>query len=426
MCVTCRAMSSLVTRTFPADHITPVRAYAALRAQSAGRSSYLFESFLPEPDDRWGRYAIIGYRARAESIYPSGFDPFTMLAADLTEPQPARDLAESVSRAWVGFIAYDALHQITNIEPWPTEAYLGRVMKDATVAVFDSVAQTVTIAGASQGAVNRCAWEMAHGPELASLPSPDPEALPEHLETTMRDEAYVVRVMRAQAHLTAGDATELLLARTFRSPLRGADPFDVYRALRLVAPAKHLYFIDFAESAFSPGLVIAGASTETLVRVERDPETGLRRGETSAVEALRSAFPSASTLGAPGARVSRIVRELEAGPRRVYGGAVGYFGLDGSAELALGLGTVWIEDGYFEVTVGTSIAADSKPEAEAEKTLRNARGPLSAIRAAHEARKVRDAAAERAAAAAAEKAAAEKAAAESEGAESVERAAGEG
>ncbi|MGK4007439.1 chorismate-binding protein [Sorangium sp. So ce1036] len=392
-------MSPLVTRTLPADHVTPVRAYAALRAQSPGRSSFLFESAAS--DERWGRHTILGYRARSESLLPSGFDPFAALAEDLAQleaPETPSDLAARVSQAWVGFLCYDAIHQILGVEPWPSEPYLGRVMKDATVVVFDHAAQTMTLAGASQGAVNRCAWELAHGPELRSLSAPDPEALPEHLEAAMTDEVFAAKVAAARERVAAGEASEVVLARGFRAPLRGADPFDVYRALRLLAPSPHLYFLDFAESPFAPGLTIAGASGETLVRVERGPGAGSRPDDASPVAAMRAALPAATAVGAPAARATAIARRLEAGPRRIYGGAVGYFGAEG-AEMAHTLGAVWLEDGYFEVMSGARIGNESEPRAEAERTRRDARAPLSAIRAAHEARRERDAAEEKRAAA---------------------------
>ncbi|WP_437999237.1 chorismate-binding protein [Sorangium sp. So ce185] len=412
-------MSSVVTRTLPADHITPVRAYAALRAHAPGRSSFMFESAVS--GERWGRYAILGYRARAESLLPSGFDPFEALAEGLAEPGAPgspRDLAARVCRSWVGFLSYDTLHQLMGIEPWPEEMYLGRVLKDATVVVFDSVAQTMTIAGRSQGAVNRCAWEMTHGPEQPGLPALDPEALPEHLETPVTDDGYAAKVAAARERIAAGEATEVVLARRFRSPLRGADPFDVYRALRLLAPSTHLYFLDFAESPFAPGLAIAGTSGETLVRAERDASAEPRAGDASFVEAMRAALAGGSAVGQPAARASAISRSLEAGPRWVYGGAVGYFGPEGS-EIAHTLGAVWSAFGYFEVMTGARIGNGSEPRAEAERTRRDARGPLSAIRAAHEARKAHDLAEEKKAAAeraAAEKAAAEKAAAEKDAA----------
>ena len=425
-------MSAIITRTLPTDHITPVRAYAALRAQSPGRSSFLLESALP--GDRWGRYAVLGYRARSEGIYPGGFDPFEMLRKDLADlggeedaqgeprPTPVARWAAGLAEALVGFIEYDALHRLHDVEPWPNEDYLARVMKDATVVVFDAAAQTMTLAGPSQGALNRCAWEMTHGPELQALDRPDAEALPEDVDVTLTDEAYAVKAARARQRIAAGQVTGLVLSRTFKAPLRGADPLDVYRALRLLAPSRHLYFLDFAESPFAPGLILVGASGETLVRrgggVAEGPaaaEGAAAEGDAHPIDALRAAFTARAPTGAPQAAAAKIIRELEAGPRHVHGGAVGYFGPGGSLELAASQQTILLRHGYFEITAGAEISEGGDAAAEAEVTRTGARTALAAIRAAHGAVTAREAAAERKAAA--EKAAAEKVAAEKEAAE---------
>ena len=56
------------------------------------------------------------------------------------------------------------------------------------------------------------------------------------------------------------------------------DPFDVYRALRVLSPSPYMYFVDFPEKDGIPALQIAGASPETLVRVEDETAT-VRTGE---------------------------------------------------------------------------------------------------------------------------------------------------
>lgn len=260
------SVSQILTRTFAADHVTPVRAYAALRAQSAGRSSFLLESALP--GERWGRYSILGYRARSEHAYPPGAHALAMLSDDAAALENAEELAARFSQSLVGYVAYDAAHALHTIKPWPNEGLRARLMVDATVAVFDHVAQTVTIAGRSKGAVERCAWEMTHGPELDALPAPDPSALPESVDPNLSDEAYGMKVERAKGYIADGDCLQIVLARTFTVPMRNADPFDVYRALRVLSPSPYLCFFDFAETPFAEGLQIASASPETLVRIQ--------------------------------------------------------------------------------------------------------------------------------------------------------------
>ena len=41
------------------------------------------------------------------------------------------------------------MHQAHDIEPWPGTDTLARMMRDATIVVFDNLRQTVTIAGDS-------------------------------------------------------------------------------------------------------------------------------------------------------------------------------------------------------------------------------------------------------------------------------------
>jgi anthranilate synthase component 1 len=155
----------------------------------------------------------------------------------------------------------------------------------------------------------------------------------------------------------------------------------------------------------APGLTLLGAS----------PETMLRRGHGEATDpqlvgALREAFTAKAPTGAPQAKAARIIRDLEAGPRHVYGGAIGYLGPSGTIELAAGRQTVIVRHGYFEVTAGADIGAGTTLGERAEATRTAARPTLAAIRAAHEAQLTRELAAQRKAEA--EKAAAEKAAAE--------------
>src|SRR5256885_16378533 len=72
------------------------------------------------------------------------------------------------------------------------------------------------------------------------------------------------------------------------TPAGTTDPFDVYRALRVLSPSPYMYFVDFPEKKGVPSLQIAGASPETLVRVEDETATvrplagTRRRGRTPA------------------------------------------------------------------------------------------------------------------------------------------------
>jgi anthranilate synthase component 1 len=84
----------------------------------------------------------------------------------------------------------------------------------------------------------------------------------------MSDEDYGRVVERVKEYILAGDAFQVVPARTFSTTVGEADPFDVYRALRVLSPAPYMYLLELPATADAPAIAVAGASPETLVRVE--------------------------------------------------------------------------------------------------------------------------------------------------------------
>jgi anthranilate synthase component 1 len=386
------------TLTLSADHVTPVRAYAAFRSHAPAQSSFLFESLAP--GERW---SVAGYRAMGESLYPPGLKSFEQVLESMTPVADGpKGLAEQLSQAQVGFIAYEAVHSIHGVDAWEHQGSLSRMMKGATVALFDHQLHTVTIAGPSRGSVKRAAWEMTHGPALAQLPVPDPTLFPEFVDPMVQDPAFAARLARAQRYVASGEVEQVVLARTFITQLRNAEPFDVYRALRLLAPAPYHYFIDFGATPFAPGMILAGTAAGSTVVHEP--------GEITPAAAFKEAFPTTAATGSPRARALQIVRELEHGSRGILGGAVGYILPDGSLKMAAPLRTLTFQDGQIEIS-GTTVIG---PGFVGDPSRRDVEPALAAVRAAHEALAEKEKAEElaRARAAAKEKAESEKAASE--------------
>jgi anthranilate synthase component 1 len=261
----------MLKKTLVVDALTPVGAYQALRSRSEG-GSFLLESVVP--GERWGRFSILGYRPRSHVVLygEPGRDPFARLAELFPTGEPDDDdVATRFARAAVGMIPYDIVHYATKVEAWPDSARepIARLLKDFTAVVFDNLTHTAVIAALDASDIERAERDLACAPALDLVAPPDPAAAPPDVDVTMSDEAYGAAVERAKEYIRAGDAFQIVPARTFSTPAHGADPFDVYRALRVLSPAPYMYLLEMPAAEGAGPVAIAGASPETLVRVER-------------------------------------------------------------------------------------------------------------------------------------------------------------
>ena len=69
-------------------------------------------------------------------------------------------------------------------------------------------------------------------------------------------------VETAIEHIYEGDVFQLVLSNRFEGKHQ-LDPFQVYRALRLLNPSPYMYFLEFDE-----GLAVVGSSPEALVKLQ--------------------------------------------------------------------------------------------------------------------------------------------------------------
>ncbi len=96
-----------------------------------------------------------------------------------------------------------------------------------------------------------------------------------------------------------------------------------------------------------------------------------------------SLFPGGSMTGAPKKRTVELLAELEAVPRGVYSGALGYFSYTGAADLAIVIRTAVIDDQMVRIGTGGAITVKSDHEAEYQETKDKSAPLLGAFQAWH-------------------------------------------
>ena len=92
------------------------------------------------------------------------------------------------------------------------------------------------------------------------MPAPLPGIAAAEATRTVSSEEYQAGIESAKEYIRAGDIFQVVLSQRYDLPLE-ADPFDVYRSLRLLNPSPYLYFLRF------PEVTVVGASPEPMVRL---------------------------------------------------------------------------------------------------------------------------------------------------------------
>jgi anthranilate synthase component 1 len=112
----------------------------------------------------------------------------------------------------------------------------------------------------------------------SEAPPPSPRS---PLNSNLSRERFEDMVRQGKEYIAAGDVIQVVLSQCFVTALRH-DPFDLYRALRLINPSPYMFYLDQGE------IKVVGASPEILVRLEEGqisyrPIAGTRpRGSTDA------------------------------------------------------------------------------------------------------------------------------------------------
>lgn len=289
------ALAMAVVREGPSDLHTPVG--AALRLFRPGEAGFLLES--AEGGESVGRYSFLGVHETARTSPGADLDELRAFAdRHRLAPTP---LPEVLPGGAVGYVGYDAVRLVEAIPdrhgPGAYPDLLFVHFRD--LVVFDHLRQRiylVTIVPAGE-ARDEAAWLQANAaldvlawrlqaPLAAlrgerSLPRVGP------LRVTPDASDFEAQVERAREYILAGDVFQVVLSRRFERPFEG-DPFEVYRALRMINPSPFMFYLDTGE------MQLVGASPEDLVRVqgrrvETLPIAGTRKRGATAEEDVRLA-----------------------------------------------------------------------------------------------------------------------------------------
>jgi anthranilate synthase component 1 len=209
-------------------------------------------------------------------------------------PLELPDLPQFAAGA-VGYLAYDWVRYVERLpDSNPDELELPdcRFTFPETLLVHDWKEQRVTIVhpvSLDDSIDPEHAWERGRARvdavaerllrPLAPEPEPKPSLQPVEVRSNFTRAEFHRVVDRCREYIRAGDVFQVVPSQRLSLPLE-VDPFQIYRALRVINPSPYLFFLRCGDH------VVLGSSPEILVRLEEGeitlrPIAGTRpRGKT--------------------------------------------------------------------------------------------------------------------------------------------------
>jgi len=291
-----------------ADTYTPVTAFLKL----GGSPSFLLESV--EGGEKWARYSFLGSRpakvikGRGNTLEviegqgaPQVFetdDPIGWIKKEISAYRPVE--VRGLPRFFGGLVGYIGYDMVRFFEPIVQRDKKGLGLPDFffmltdTMLIFDSFEQKIKVVSNTHVNTNNVDQVYREAEEkideiIARLRAPlimgdsGPLNSARGFQSNMPKEEFLAGVEKSKEYVMAGDIVQVVLSQRFERNSSG-EPFNIYRALRVINPSPYMYYLDTGEAK------IVGSSPEILVRVENGkivlrPIAGTRkRGATETLD----------------------------------------------------------------------------------------------------------------------------------------------
>jgi anthranilate synthase component 1 len=260
------------------DLDTPVSAFLKLQAF---RPTFLLESV--EGGERVGRYSFIGFgdaafelRLDAEGQWfggqrlPVPADQaalLTMLRQALARaPRPTAPGAGPGFPLAGGLVGYSAYDVVRWFERLPARRAQGAALPDmhyvapSSLLVFDHLTRGIALLHSGDEAARQSLRRELIRALRGPVPPSRTAAGFSPAAASMSQADFLDGVARTKEHIAAGDIYQLVLSVRFAGR-HSVDPFDAYRALRLINPSPYMFYLALGE------LAVVGSSPEALVKL---------------------------------------------------------------------------------------------------------------------------------------------------------------
>jgi anthranilate synthase component 1 len=260
------------------DLDTPVSAFLKLHAF---RPTFLLESV--EGGERLGRYSFIGFgdasfqfrldsrgQWRGTEHRPLPADQAALLNALRTAlaeaPRPTAPGAGPgfpLAGGLVGYSSYDVVRWFERLKARsaatssvPDMHYVA----PSSLLVFDHLTRGIALLHAGTESERQSLRREVIAALRGAVPIPKTSGGFSSAEASMSKEQFLAGVARTKDYIAAGDVYQLVLSVRF-SGRHSVDPFDAYRALRLINPSPYMFYLALDD------IKVVGSSPEALVKL---------------------------------------------------------------------------------------------------------------------------------------------------------------